>query len=177
MRPLEQGFRVRHALAVNLPGPTAAARLAQLGATVVKVEPPAGDPLAHARPRWYEELHRGQTVLTLDLKADAGRAQLDHWLGPARSDLLLTAMRPAALQRLGLAWPALHARRPRLCHAAIVGHPAPQEDLPGHDLTYQAQAGLVEHLRRDCRAAASSRHNWPWRPAGRGRRPCLAASA
>ena len=153
MRPLE-GIQLL-TLAVNLPGPTAAARLCGLGATVVKVEPPAGDPLAHARPRWYEELHQGQTVLTLDLKEDAGWTQLDHWLD--RSDLLLTAMRPAALQRLGLDWPALHARRPRLCHVAIVGHPAPQEDRPGHDLTYQALAGLVEppRLPRGCLADAT----------------------
>ena len=150
MRPLE-GFQVL-TLAVNLPGPTAAARLAQLGATVMKVEPPGGDPLAHARPQWYEELHRGQTILMLDLKDDAGRAQLDHWLD--RSDLLLTAMRSAALQRLELDWPALHARHPRLCHVAIVGHPAPHEDWPGHDLTYQARAGLVEapRLPRSCLA-------------------------
>ena len=150
MRPLE-GIHVL-TLAVNLPGPTAVARLCELGATAVKVEPPAGDPLAHARPRWYEELHRGLTVLTLDLKGADGRNQLDHWL--SRSDLLMTAMRPAALQRLGLDWPSLHARRPRLCHVAIVGHAAPHEARPGHDLTFQARAGLLEppRLPRTCLA-------------------------
>jgi crotonobetainyl-CoA:carnitine CoA-transferase CaiB-like acyl-CoA transferase len=140
MRPAE-GVRVL-SLAINLPGPLAAARLCRLGATVVKVEPPTGDPLAHARPRWYELLHEGQTVLTLDLKGDEGRGQLEDWLG--RSDLLLTATRPAALERLGLDWAALRARHPRLCHVALVGHPPPHEDLPGHDLTYQARAGLLE---------------------------------
>lgn len=140
MRPLE-GFHVL-ALALNLPGPTAVARLCELGATAVKIEPSAGDPLAHAHPRWYEELHRGLTLLTLDLKGADGRKQLDRWL--ARSDLLMTAMRPAALQRLGLDWPSLHARFPRLCHVAIVGHAATHDDRPGHDLTFQARAGLLE---------------------------------
>ena len=153
MRPLD-GIQVL-TLAVNLPGPTAAARLHRLGAAVVKVEPPTGDPLAHARPSWYEELHRGQTVLILDLKEEAGHKQLDDRLDS--SDLLITAMRPAALQRLGLDWPTLHARRPRLCHVAIVGYPMPREHLPGHDLTFQARAGLLEPppLPRGCLADAA----------------------
>ena len=139
-------------LAVNLPGPTAVARLCELGATAVKIEPPIGDPLAHARPQWYEELHRGLTVLTLDLKGAEGRKQLDQ--GLVCADLLMTAMRPAALQRLGLDWPSLHARCPRLCHVAIVGHAAPHDDRPGHDLTFQARAGLLEppRLPRACLA-------------------------
>jgi crotonobetainyl-CoA:carnitine CoA-transferase CaiB-like acyl-CoA transferase len=139
-------------LAVNLPGPVAVARLRQLGAMVVKIEPPAGDPLAHVRPRWYELLHQGQTIVRIDLKADDGRKQLDQWLG--QSDLLVTATRPAALRRLGLDWTTLHARDPRLCQVAIVGYPPPNEDVPGHDLTYQARAGLVEppSLPRTCLA-------------------------
>jgi alpha-methylacyl-CoA racemase len=58
-------------------------------------------------------------------------------------DLLLTASRPAALERLGLSWPVLHANFPRLCQVAIVGHPPPDEDAPGHDLTYQARFGTL----------------------------------
>jgi alpha-methylacyl-CoA racemase len=137
-------------LAVNLPGPLAAARLRRLGAAVVKVEPPGGDPLAGADPDWYRELHEGQEVVRLNLKDAEDRARLDAWLG--RADLLLTATRPAALRRLGLSWEELHVRYPRLCQVALVGHPAPLEDLPGHDLTYQARAGLLTppHLPRAC---------------------------
>jgi alpha-methylacyl-CoA racemase len=139
-------------LATNLPGPVAVARLHRLGATVVKVEPPAGDPLARASPVWYDLLHRGQTVLTLDLKRDDDREQLHQRLG--RADLLVTATRPAALHRLGLDWAALHARYPRLCQAALVGYAPPHDDLPGHDLTFQARAGLLEppRLPRACLA-------------------------
>jgi crotonobetainyl-CoA:carnitine CoA-transferase CaiB-like acyl-CoA transferase len=150
MTPLA-GLRVL-TLAVNLPGPLAAARLCELGAAVVKVEPPSGDALAGACPAWYEQLHRGQQVLTLDLKTDDGRKQLDDWL--SWCDLLLTATRPAGLARLGLDWPTLHARHPRVCQVAIVGRPAPHQDQPGHDLTYQAAAGLPEPpaLPRSCLA-------------------------
>jgi crotonobetainyl-CoA:carnitine CoA-transferase CaiB-like acyl-CoA transferase len=148
MKPIE-GIRIL-TLAINLPGPLAAAQLHRLGATVVKVEPPSGDPLAHARPHWYEQLHQGQEILRLDLKETEGRGQLEHRLGEA--DLLLTATRPASLERLGVSWVALHRRHPRLCQVAIVGHPAPHEGLPGHDLTYQALAGLLEPPRmpRSC---------------------------
>jgi crotonobetainyl-CoA:carnitine CoA-transferase CaiB-like acyl-CoA transferase len=139
MKPL-QGVRVL-TLAVNLPGPLAAARLRDLGAAVVKVEPPGGDPLGRALPSWYRALHEGVEVFALDLKDPGGRARLDTWL--AGSDLLITATRPAGLRRLGLGWDELHGRQPRLCQVAIVGYAPPQEDRPGHDLTYQAQAGLL----------------------------------
>jgi crotonobetainyl-CoA:carnitine CoA-transferase CaiB-like acyl-CoA transferase len=91
-------------------------------------------------------------VIGLDLKSEADRARLMVRL--AESDLLLTATRPAALARLGLAWDDLHARHPRLCQVALVGDAPPNEDRPGHDLTYQARAGLVEppHLPRTCLA-------------------------
>jgi crotonobetainyl-CoA:carnitine CoA-transferase CaiB-like acyl-CoA transferase len=148
MKPLES-VRVL-TLAVNLPGPLAAARLYELGAAVIKVEPPEGDPLAHASPGWYSALHDGMEVRRLNLKESQDRSQLDPLL--LHTDLLITATRPAALQRLGFSWPELHARYPRLCQVAIVGYPAPHEDRPGHDLTYQAKAGLLvpPHLPRAC---------------------------
>jgi crotonobetainyl-CoA:carnitine CoA-transferase CaiB-like acyl-CoA transferase len=150
MNPLA-GYRVL-SLALNLPGPWAAARLRRLGAEVVKVEPPRGDPVAHVRPGWYRALHEGIEVITLDLKEPAGRSGLEGHL--ARSDLLLTSSRPSSLRRLGLGWDELHARHPRLCQVAIVGYPPPREDVAGHDLTYQAKAGLVSppDLPRTCLA-------------------------
>ena len=128
-------------LAVNLPGPAAARRLQQQGARVIKIEPPTGDPMAHYRPQWYDELNAGQEVVKLDLKLPAERERLLAELADA--DMLLTASRPDALERLGLGWEALHERFPQLCMVAIVGYPAPDENLPGHDLTYQAKIGLL----------------------------------
>jgi alpha-methylacyl-CoA racemase len=89
-------------LAVNLPGPVAASRLCAMGASVVKIEPPGGDPLARMCPGYYEDLSAGQEVVRLDLKDQQDRASLDDWL--EGTDLLLTANRPAALGRLGLSW-------------------------------------------------------------------------
>jgi alpha-methylacyl-CoA racemase len=138
--PPLRGIRVV-SLALNVPGPVAAARLSRLGAAVTKVEPPDGDPLASVCAAWYEELSAGQDVVRLDLKDATGRASLDGLL--ERADLLLTSSRPAALDRLGLSWLDLHVRFPRLVQVAIVGHAAPHQDVPGHDLTYLASTGLL----------------------------------
>lgn len=139
MGPLE-GMRLL-SLAVNVPGPVAAARLHQLGVAVVKVEPPAGDPLARHSPEWYAALCAGQQVQRLDLKDPAQRADLDRLLQGC--DLFLTSSRPAALAGLGLDWASLHARHPRLAQVAIIGFPPPHQNVPGHDLTYLAAHGLL----------------------------------
>lgn len=112
-----QGVQVV-SLAINLPGPLAAARLRALGATVTKIEPPAGDPLRAVAPTWYDELTVGQRVVTLDLKDPADRAVAAREL--SRADLMLTAMRPSALVKLGL--DELTAANPHLSHIEIVGH-------------------------------------------------------
>ena len=137
---LLQGIRIV-SLALNAPGPVAAARLTQLGAEVVKVEPPTGDATSRFAPEWYASLCRGQKVLRLDLKDTAGREQFDALL--AQADLLLASFRPSALRRLGLDWEALHARHPRLCFVGIIGDRPPLEERSGHDLTYQADCGLL----------------------------------
>jgi alpha-methylacyl-CoA racemase len=128
-------------LGINTPGPVAAARLAAMGATVTKVEPPAGDPLKIAARQWYDQLCQGQTVVTLDLKNSAQRRQLDDLL--EKADLLLASFRPSGLRRLSLDWETLHSRHPRLCFAGIIGYPPPQEEQSGHDLTYLADTGLL----------------------------------
>src|SRR5215218_9810582 len=112
-----------------------------MGASVIKVEPPGGDPLARMCPGYYEDLSAGQKIVRLDLKDQQDRASLDDRL--RATDLLLTASRPAALGRLGLSWSELHAGFPQLCQVAIVGHPPPEDDAPGHDLTYQARFGTL----------------------------------
>lgn len=128
-------------LAPNLPGPVCVRRLADWGATVVKVESPEGDPLrAYARD-YYRELHEGLDVRTIDLKSDSGQRELSGLL--EGSMLLVTAQRPAALKRLGLDFANIRRLWPHLSQLAIVGHAPPHEDLAGHDLTYIADAGLL----------------------------------
>jgi crotonobetainyl-CoA:carnitine CoA-transferase CaiB-like acyl-CoA transferase len=128
-------------LAVNAPGPAAARRLRSLGASVVKVEPPGGDPLSRLCPAWYLALTKGQEVVTLDLKCQGDRSCLDSYLESA--DLLLTSSRPAALARLGLDPASVSSVYPELCRVEIIGYPPPKENEPGHDLTYLAGLGLL----------------------------------
>jgi crotonobetainyl-CoA:carnitine CoA-transferase CaiB-like acyl-CoA transferase len=140
MRPLD-GIRIL-SLASNIPGPVAVARLRDMGAQVVKIEPPAGDVLAMAAPTWYTALHQDVEVLRLDLKSADGKAGLALRL--SASHLLLTSSRPASLARLGLDWQALSARYPALCQVAIAGYAGSAAAKPGHDLTYQAELGLLD---------------------------------
>lgn len=126
-------------IAGNLPGPWAATRIADLGAEVTTVEPPGGDAVATINPAWYEDLRRGHIVVRLDLRSAEGHEALTALLDDA--DVLVTSSRPSSLRRLGLNWDAVHDRHPRLIHVGVVGDTADPE-RPGHDLTYQADAGI-----------------------------------
>ena len=142
LKPL-RGVRVL-SLALNLPGPAALMRLAQMGASCTKVNPPAGDPMQHYTPEGYDLLHKGVKHKTLDLKTAAGQAAL-HKLLP-KTDVLLTSFRPSALTKLGLSWKALQKQYPALSLIEVVGAPGPLAEIPGHDLTYQAEVGLVNGM-------------------------------
>ena len=131
-------------LALNLPGPAALMRCRQMGARCVKLEPPAGDPMQHYSPAAYAQLHEGVKTITADLKTAAGQKALHRQL--AKTDVLLTSFRPSAIEKLGLNWKNLHRLYPALSHVAIVGSPGEGAEIPGHDLTYLADKGLVPGL-------------------------------
>lgn len=143
-----QGARIL-SIALNLPGPAALARCRDWGARCAKLEPPApeghhsADPMAIYCPEAYAELHAGIRILHADLKTPAGQEVLHQEL--LSTDVLITSFRPSALRRLGLDWQALHARHPGLSLVRIVGAPGSGAEEPGHDLTYQAEAGLLPH--------------------------------
>jgi crotonobetainyl-CoA:carnitine CoA-transferase CaiB-like acyl-CoA transferase len=141
-KPL-RGVRIL-SLALNLPGPAALMRLAQMGARCTKINPPAGDPMQHYTPDGYALMHKGVAHKTLDLKSDAGQSAI-HKLLP-QTDVLLTSFRPSALNKLGLGWKALHKQYPALSLIEVVGAPGPLAEIPGHDLTYQAEVGLVNGM-------------------------------
>ncbi len=128
-------------MAQNVPGPVAVARLVAAGADAIKVEAPWGDPLEELCKAWYDELHAGVAVVRLDLKAADGMRALTDLLGSA--DVFVASHRPAALARLGLEATQLSRRFPLLRHLNIVGDTA-HPDEPGHDVTYQAKAGLLQ---------------------------------
>jgi alpha-methylacyl-CoA racemase len=144
MKPLK-GIRIV-SLALNLPGPAALMRCRALGATCVKVEPStaSGDPMRAYNPSAYAQMHEDVRVSSCDLKTDAGQAKLAKEL--AKADILLTSFRPSALKRLGLDWPILHKRYPKLSQVAIVGGAGAAAEVAGHDLTYLAENGLVNGL-------------------------------
>ena len=129
-------------LALNLPGPAALARLRALGARCTKIEPPAGDPMRGYCETAYAQMQRGVRTVTLDLKTPAGQRRLQRLLSAA--DVLLTSFRPSALAKLGLDVATLQARHPRLCIVRIFGAAGARAEEAGHDLTYQAEAGLIQ---------------------------------
>jgi len=138
-----QGTRLL-SLALNLPGPAALQRLRAMGARCTQVLPPSGDPMAQYSLQAQQQLGLGIWQTTLDLKSATGQRRLHALLG--RADVLLTSFRPAALRRLGIDVESLRARYPALCTVAIVGAPGSRADEPGHDLSYQSEAGLVPGL-------------------------------
>lgn len=145
VRPIRvlKGTRIL-SLALNLPGPAALMRCRRMGATCVKLEPPAGDPMGLYNQAAYEQLHEGVKVLEADLKIAAGQKVLHREL--AQADVLLTSFRPSALEKLGIGWKKLHRSYPALSQVAIVGAPGARAEEPGHDLTYLADNGLVPGL-------------------------------
>lgn len=143
-----QGIRVL-SLALNLPGPAALMRCHHMGAQCSKLEPttpnglPSADPMHTYSPDAYAQLHEGITVLQANLKTEQGQAllhaQLEH------TDVLLTSFRPSALEKLGMGWSDLQIRHPHLNMVRIFGSIAQGEaNHAGHDLTYQAEAGLLD---------------------------------
>lgn len=138
-----KGIRII-SLALNLPGPAALRRLADMGAQCTKVNPPAGDAMQAYTADGYALLHAGVREITLDLKSTAGQAALHKRL--LRTDVLLTSFRPSALRKLGLDWSVLRKRYGQLSLVQIVGAPGVLAEVPGHDLTYQAEVGLVPGL-------------------------------
>lgn len=145
IQPL-QGTRIL-SLALNLPGPAALWRCAGMGADCRKLEPLApgadrsADPMGLYCPDAYAQMHDKVQTLQADLKTAEGQASLHAQL--AQTDVLLTSFRPSALSKLGLGWEALQQRYPRLSLVRVVGSAGELADVPGHDLTYQAEAGLV----------------------------------
>jgi len=142
LKPLK-GVRIV-SLALNLPGPAALWRLRAMGARCTKVDPPAGDPMRLYSAAAFADLSAGLKAVTLDLKAATGQVRLHRLL--AQADVLLTSFRPSALAKLGLDGKSLKRTHPALSLVTIVGAPGERAEEPGHDLTYQAEVGLVPDL-------------------------------
>jgi crotonobetainyl-CoA:carnitine CoA-transferase CaiB-like acyl-CoA transferase len=144
-------------LAHWMAGPLAGGLLADWGADVIKVEPPGGEPMRtifasmgarSGTPNGaFIAANRGKRSIELEVKTEAGREVLDRLLEGA--DVLLTNLRPDALQRLGLGAEAVRARYPRLvyCTVSAYGWGGPDQDRPGYDIAaFYGRTGIAHEI-------------------------------
>jgi crotonobetainyl-CoA:carnitine CoA-transferase CaiB-like acyl-CoA transferase len=136
-------------MAEGIAGPFCGQVLAELGARVVKVEPPDGDWSRTTGPPFLDEesplflaINRGKESLAADLKTDAGLATIRDLIG--RADVVIVGYRPGVAERFGLG-PELCAEHPRLIHTTISGYGnrGPLRERPGSDTILQAYAGIM----------------------------------
>jgi crotonobetainyl-CoA:carnitine CoA-transferase CaiB-like acyl-CoA transferase len=134
-------------------GPSGVQFLADLGADVVKIEPPGGtlwernwsgaNLYLNGMSAFYLAAHRNQRSLALDLKKPEGREVAQRLV--ATADVLVQNFRPGVMTRLGLDWEQARAINPRLIYvsASAYGETHPHRDRPGQDLVIQAVSGLA----------------------------------
>ncbi len=131
-------------------GPFGTMLLGDLGADVVKVEAPNGDPIRHQGPPFFEGLsmsflavNRNKRSVVLDMKTAKGKDQARRMA--LMADVVVENFRPGVMDRLGLGYETLSAENPRLIYAAMSGMGAdgPNKDTGGFDLTIQAEGGYM----------------------------------
>ena len=147
-RPPLAGVRI---VECSMLGPGAiTTHLADLGADVIKVEPPSGDyiremtwPIVEGVSLMHLHLSRGKRSITLDLRTDEGRAVFFDLVRGA--DAVVEAMRPGGLERRGLGYDALREINPAVVFITISGYgmTGPYKDMPSHGVAYDTWAGLV----------------------------------
>jgi crotonobetainyl-CoA:carnitine CoA-transferase CaiB-like acyl-CoA transferase len=134
-----------------LAGPYCAQALGELGAAVIKVEPPGtgddtrgwGPAVGHGESAYFLATNRNKRGIVVDLKTDGGRDVVRRLID--RSDVLVENFRPGTLDRWGLGYAATSARNPRLVHLAIsgFGQTGRYRDRAGYDLIAQGMGGLM----------------------------------
>src|SRR5690348_5463766 len=149
-RPLLlEGLRVLDFTRV-LAGPFATALLADLGAEIIKIEPPGGDdyraigPMRNGESALFTAMNRNKKSIVLDLKRPAAVA-LVHELA-ARCDAVVENFRPGVADRLGIGYAALAAVQPRIVYVSVsgFGQTGPYAHRPAYDIIIQAMSGLME---------------------------------
>ncbi len=125
--------------------------LVDLGADVIKIEPPAGDyiremtwPIVEGTSLMHLHLNRGKRSLVLDLRTEAGAAILKELAEGA--DVVVEAMRPGSLARRGVGYEELRAINPKIVFCTISGYgmTGPYRDYPSHGVAYDTWAGIVK---------------------------------
>ena len=134
-----------HAMA----GPYCTMLLGDLGADVIKVEPPEhgdharqwGPPFLHGESSYFLSVNRNKRSVVLDLKSAGGRATAQALA--MRSDVIVENFKPGTIDRLGLGSAELRARKPALVYASISGYGQQKPDLAGYDQIAQGTSGLM----------------------------------
>jgi crotonobetainyl-CoA:carnitine CoA-transferase CaiB-like acyl-CoA transferase len=139
-----------------LTGPFCTMLLGDLGADVIKIEPPGGDDTRGWGPPFQESgearessyflsVNRNKRSVELDLKAPEGMEAARKLI--AGSDVLVENFRPGTLDRLGLGWETLHSGHPRLIYASISGFglSGPYRDRAGYDVIAQGMGGMMSY--------------------------------
>ena len=133
-----------------LSGPHCTRMLSDLGATVIKIEPPAGDvtrftaPRRHGMPSYYVQQNTGKLSVSIDLQRPEG-AELAMQICE-RADILVENFRPDVMERFGLHYDAVSDRNPRIIYASITGYGAtgPWKDRRAYAPVVQAETGLTK---------------------------------
>lgn len=120
--------------------------LCDLGADIIKVEPPSGDPTRHVSPApspIFAALNFGKRSIALDLKAEAAVEAVKTII--ASVDVVVESFRPGVMERLGLGYDALRQLNPGvvLCSISGYGQDGPEAQTAGHDLNFLARAGIL----------------------------------
>src|SRR2546422_609299 len=128
-----------------LPGGYCTQLLQAQGAQVTKIEAPAGDPIRAlpAGNAYFDALHGGKQLLTLELRTETGREGLRRRVVDA--DVLVEGFRPGVMERMELGYAALAAINPAVVYCAITGYGSrgPMAGRAGHDLNYLARSGAL----------------------------------
>jgi crotonobetainyl-CoA:carnitine CoA-transferase CaiB-like acyl-CoA transferase len=130
-------------------GPLAGQILGDLGADVIKIEPPAGDILRAVRPQhrglsaYFNQYNRNKRSLVVDLKSEKGKELVVNLC--ATADVILENFRPGSMERLGLGYEKLKAKNPRLIYVSITGFgdSGPYAQKPAYDMIIQGLTGLM----------------------------------
>jgi CoA:oxalate CoA-transferase len=133
-----------------LAGPYCTFLMAEMGARVIKVEPPGkGDdareygPFREGKSTYFSSINRGKESIALDLKAAKDKRIFEALL--AKADVIVENFRPGTMEKLGYGWETLHPRYPRLIYAAAsgFGHSGPLSREPAYDMVVQGLGGIM----------------------------------
>lgn len=141
-----KGIRVID-FSVYLPGPYATMRLADLGAEVIKIEPPAGDPARTTDHLLYLANNRSKKSICLNLKETEGRHTALDLI--CQADIVIESFRPGVMEKLGLGYEAIKIRKPDIIYCSLsgFGQQSLLSALGSHDLNYMALSGVLAQLK------------------------------